>query len=151
MKGDRTMMTLNEMIREYDNRAHTHDYIFGFKHKGNIYMKYVGAEMLKNLLMLDRTSSKRGRAQSLRFKPTTAQKFSLLESAVILCTIEDFENEVAESKYNRGEIFEKRITEFFGQTWTKDNTSFEKAGDIEVLGVAIQVKFEKATFMTARA
>ena len=50
------------------------------------------------------------------------------------------------SKYNRGEVFEKLITEYFGQTWVKDNIPYTEAVDIEVDGIAYQIKFEKATF-----
>jgi hypothetical protein len=57
-----------------------------------------------------------------------------------------FETLVEESKYNKGEIFEKLVTENFGQEWTKDNVPFTKGGDLTVNGIAYQIKFEKATF-----
>jgi hypothetical protein len=53
---------------------------------------------------------------------------------------------VKESKYNKGEIFEKLITEMNGQTWTKDNADFWKDGDLTVNGKSFQIKYEKATF-----
>ena len=38
------------------------------------------------------------------------------------------------------------VTEFYGQTWEKDNVPFTEDGDITVDGIAYQIKFEKATF-----
>ena len=35
-----------------------------------------------------------------------------------------------------------------GQEWTKDNVPFTEDGDLTVDGVAYQLKFEKATFIT---
>ena len=54
--------------------------------------------------------------------------------------------QVENSKYNKGEIFEKFITEYFGQKWEKDNIPFTEAGDIEINGVAYQIKYELASF-----
>ena len=68
-------------------------------------------------------------------------------NAEVLCSEKFFDELCEMSKYNRGEIFEKLITEHFGQVWTKDNIPFTEAGDIEVDGIAYQVKFEKATFI----
>jgi hypothetical protein len=54
---------------------------------------------------------------------------------------------VADSIYNRGEIFEKLVTEqMFGQVWEKDNVPYTDGGDVESDGIAWQVKFEKASF-----
>ena len=142
-------MTLNEMINGYNSVAYTHNYIFGFTFKGNVYMSEVTSTVLEDVLTLDRTSKNRGGAQVLRYKPNTTQKMVLFESATLLCTVEEFEERVAESKYNRGEVFEAMITEYFGQEWEKDNVPFTEDGDITVNGKAIQIKFEKATFVTA--
>ena len=53
---------------------------------------------------------------------------------------------VETTKYNKGEIFEKLITEYFGMKWEKDNVPFTEGGDIEINGKAFQIKYEKATF-----
>ena len=55
-----------------------------------------------------------------------------------------------ESKYNRGEIFEKLVTEFYGQKWEKDNVPFTDDGDLTVNGIAYQIKFQKATFTSEK-
>ena len=65
----------------------------------------------------------------------------------VLCSTEMFNTLVAESKYNKGEIVEKLVTEYFGQTWTKDNVPYTEDGDITVDGIKYQIKFEKATFI----
>ena len=57
---------------------------------------------------------------------------------------------VETSKYNRGEIYEKIVTEFFGKEWEKDNVPYTEAGDLEVNGIAYQIKFEKATFVNEK-
>ena len=72
----------------------------------------------------------------------------LAEGAELICSAEMFKTLVSESKYNKGEIFEKLVTEWFGQTWTKDNVPFTEDGDLTVDGVAYQIKFEQATFLT---
>jgi hypothetical protein len=55
-----------------------------------------------------------------------------------------------DEKYNKGEMFEKAVTEYYGQEWQKDNVPFHKAGDINVGGVEIQIKFEKAALATSK-
>lgn len=70
----------------------------------------------------------------------------MTKGAKVLCSKEFFETTAKESKYNKGEIFEKLVTEYFAQEWTKDNIPFTEAGDIEINGKAYQIKFEKATF-----
>lgn len=55
-----------------------------------------------------------------------------------------------DSKYNRGEIFEKMVTELNGQEWEKDNVPFTDDGDLTVDGIAYQIKFEKATFTSEK-
>lgn len=135
----------NEMLAEYDTLSFTHEYIFGFAEKGTIYMVVADSKVLPLVCTLDCASRSQGYA--LRFKPTKAQK-NLLKMYNIrpLCSTEYFEAQVNGSQYNRGEIFEKLVTELFGQKWVKDNVSFTKDGDITVNGIAYQIKFEKATF-----
>lgn len=143
------MTTLNEMTSAYNRTAYTHLYIFGYVVKGVVYYTYATAEVLNAVLKLDTAS--RGAGASLRYRPNAEQKallFALNHTA--LCTKAELEAEAASSIYNRGEIFEKLVTEMFGQVWTKDNVPYTEAGDVEVNGVAYQVKYEKATFLTEK-
>ena len=130
----------------YNRTAYAHLYIMGFRFKGVIYFAIVKAQMLDHLTKLDKAS--RGCGMALRFKPDRTQKNTLMAcEPVALCSEAFFDVLCKMSKYNKGEIFEKLVTEYFGQTWVKDNVPYTEAGDIEVDGVAYQIKFEKATFI----
>lgn len=142
-------MTLNEMINAYNSVAYTHNYIFGFVFNGVVYEVNTTEEILPEILKLDVAS--RGYGKALRFCPTKEIKMSLVGIATPLCSVEVFTYEVKNSKYNKGEIFEKLVTEKFGQVWEKDNVPFTKAGDVEVNGIAYQIKFEKATFCNEKS
>lgn len=133
------------MIDRYNELAYTHNYIYGFFFQNMVYMVKTDADVMPYILKLDKAS--RGAGYSLRFCPTKEQKvFLLAKGAKVLCSKEFFENEVKNSIYNKGEIFEKMVTEFYGQKWEKDTIPFTKDGDLTTNGIAYQIKFEKATF-----
>lgn len=135
----------HDLIARYDRASYTHEYIFGFESNGSIVFTFTSSDLLPYICKLDRAS--RGAGYSLRFKPDYQQKELLkLHSLTILCSADFFHSTVKNSKYNAGEIFEKMVTEWFGQEWKKDHTPFTEAGDIEIDGIAYQIKFEKATF-----
>ena len=139
----------NKMINAYNRLSFTHNYIFGFIDRGTVYAVITTAKVLPFVLTLDRAS--RGCGYSIRFAPTKTQKELLkTEKTVAVCSAEYFNAVVAESKYNRGEIFEKMVTEMFGQEWKKDNVPFTVDGDITVNGIAYQIKFQKATFASEK-
>ena len=50
-------------------------------------------------------------------------------------------NKVAKTGLNRGNLFEKRIKEFFGQEFHLDNKSHKLGGDLELDGVQYQIKY----------
>ena len=134
-----------KMINRYNELSYTHHYIFGFYFQGNVYMVETTNEILPYILKLDKAS--RGQGYSIRFSPNNQQKaFLLAQGAELICSKNYFDTCVNESKYNKGEIFEKMITEYFGQKWEKDNVPFTDGGDLEVNKIAYQLKFEKATF-----
>lgn len=137
------------LIDRYNAVAYTHEYIWGFEYKGNIYMATTDASYMAHVCKLDKAS--RGAGYALRFCPTTTQKLALMPKATLLCSKKFFEETVANSKYNNGEIFEKLVTEYFGQVWTKDNIPFTKDGDITVDSIAYQIKFQKATFCNEKS
>ena len=133
------------MLDKYNTLSFTHDYIFGFSYKGNIYAVITTSDVLPYVLTLDKGS--RGQGYSIRFNPTNAQKvFLLSKGAELICSANYFDTLVKDSKYNRGEIFEKLCTENVGQTWNKDNVPFTDGGDLTVGQTSYQIKFEKATF-----
>ena len=138
----------HSMVERYDRKSFTHKYIFGFTFRHNVYAVKADSSVLPSVLCLDKAS--RGAGYALRFCPTTAIKMALLKGAEVLCSEQFFNEQVASCKYNRGEIFEKLVTESFGQTWKKDNVPFWKDGDVTANGIAYQVKFEKASFITEK-
>lgn len=137
------------LIDRYNAVAYTHEYIWGFEYKGNIYMAQTDSSYMAHVCTLDKAS--RGAGYSLRFRPTVDQKVALLPKSKILCSKEYFETTCKASKYNKGEIFEKIVTEYFDQVWTKDDIPFTKDGDITVNGIAYQIKFQKATFCNEKS
>lgn len=133
------------MINKYHALSFTDRYILGFSYKGNIYISYQDASVVNNFIKLDVAS--RGQGYSIRFKPSRADKIYLLTSAKLICSTEYFDDLVNNSKYNRGEILEKLVTEIeAGKEWKKDHVPFTEAGDVEINGIAYQIKLEKATF-----
>ena len=136
-----------KMVNTYNSKAYTPNYIFGIDYKGNIYKDTVDHEILSLILKLDKAS--RGKGYSLRFKPNNKIREMLLaKGAQLICSTEYFKKLTSESKYNKGEIFEKLVTEWYGQTWEKDSIPFTEDGDLTVDGIAYQIKFEQATFLT---
>lgn len=151
---ERKVYTMNlalkaEMVKFYNAHAFTHNYIFGFRAAGNIWFARATSELLSELLKLDKSS--RGAGFALRFKPNKAQKILLAScDAKVLCSEKFFDELANASKYNKGEIFEKLVTELAGQTWEKDNVPFTEDGDLTWNGIAYQIKFEKASFINEK-
>lgn len=133
------------MIHRYNELSYTHNYIYGFYFQNMVYMVKTTAELMPYILKLDKAS--RGQGYALRFCPTKEQKILLLsKGAQVLCSKSFFETNVKESKYNKGEIFEKMVTEYYKQEWHKDTIPFTEDGDLTIDNTAYQLKFEKATF-----
>ena len=146
---NKNLPIFNHLINRYNELSFTHEYIFGFIYKGNVYMTITNSSVIGLVCTLDRAS--RGQGYSLRFNPTITQKILLLEWSQILCSANYFESLCFESKYNKGEIFEKLVAEYFRQEWKKDNVPFTESGDIEVNGIPYQIKFQKATFCNEKS
>lgn len=143
------MVLFNEMIKRYNEMSFCSEYIFGIRYNGNICMIINNHDILNSVLKLDKAS--RGAGMSLRFKPNKEQKNYLASFGyTVLCSEKFFDELVKESKYNKGEIFEKLVTEYFGQVWEKDSVPFYLDGDITVNEVPYQIKFESATFTNER-
>lgn len=154
----------NEIIKKmlqdgYNKVAFTDKYILGWTLKHVIYFTICDRELVDWVTCLDKAS--RGAGYALRFKPNTEQKYMLMANgAEVLCSEMRF-NEILEETYinekgkevhyNKGEVFERLITEKAGQKWKKDTVPFTMAGDIEWNGVAYQIKFEKATFTNEKS
>ena len=95
------------------------------------------------------TESKGG--LKLKLQISKAQKLEWLASgkAKRLTTEQEFTKLVSESKYNKGEVLEKMLTEKRGMEWHKDSVRYDQAGDIDLKRDRIQVKFENASLTSA--
>lgn len=132
-----------EMFANYEKFQKAESYIIGFAHKGSVYMTTTD-HLDPDMITLE--SASKGQGQSLRFRPKTAHKAQMLVESVCLGTLDI----LLDSKYNKGEMFEKVVTERYGQEWHKDTVPFYKSGDININGVEIQIKFEKAALVTSK-
>lgn len=136
-------MTRNEMIDRYNSLSAATAYIIGFILNGILYYT-MSNHIADAFLKLDRMSSKRGGWAKIRVKLAAADRKELVKSgaAIALGAAEMLDTD---DKYNRGERFEKIITEQVAhQTWVKDSVPFNVAGDIELNGEQIQIKFDGA-------
>jgi hypothetical protein len=104
---------------------------------------------LYNIVSLD--TDFRNAGYAIRFKPNNTQKEYLLKNAIetiVLCSKKYFEDYAHSTKYNRGEVFEKLVYEYYNMSWKKDNIPFTKSGDIVINAIHYQIKYEKATFVS---
>ena len=138
---------MTNLLTRLEKVEYTHTYILGFTLGGSVYA-YTGK--LHTGIKLDTAS--RGGGYSLRFKPTAKDKKAMLFSGCceMVCS-EKYFNEVLEScKYNKGEVFEKLVTEKMGLVWYKDNIRLDKGADIETNGKAYSVKYQNATIVNEK-
>ena len=137
-------MTKQTLINTYRKYSVADSYILGFIVNHMLYMLEVD-EIMPRFLNVEEASRNQG--ENLRLRLKKAHKAQLLKKSPIClgsadCLIAD--------KYNKGEIFEKMVTEYFGQTWQKDNVPFYIDGDINVDGRKIQIKLDSATLMNTK-
>ena len=142
-------MTRNEMIDRYNALAVATAYIVGFILNGMIYYT-MDRHIADSFLKFDRMSTKRGGWAKIRVKLSSADRKSLVESgkAILIGSAEMLETN---DKYNKGERFERIITEkLTGETWVKDSVPFNVAGDITLNGEEVQIKFDGAELTNER-
>lgn len=134
-------MTKQTMIRNYRKYSAAESYILGFESEGNIYFSEI-AEIPPRYIKVETASKKNGGHRKLQLRILSNHKKELLKNAETLCSIEDFTNGTFK---NKGVEFEKRISEKFGIEYRgKDNIGFWVAGDLEIDGKQIQIKFNGA-------
>ena len=134
-------MTKIEMLNHYEFFNKAEKYIIGFTYKHQIYMLMVN-HLDPATVTYDKASRNQG--NSLRFRPKVAEKIAMLDKAICLGS----DSLVIADKYNKGEIFEKIVTEYYNQVWVKDSKPFHLCGDITLNGIEIQIKFENASLCT---
>ena len=141
-------MTAEMMKVLYNALSASHLYILGFMVQNILYYTMMDFEKLAGFMKMDRMSTAKGGWAKLRIKLTTAQKAELLKIATRCGTVEDL---TAMEKYNKGENFERIITELLtGERWVKDSVPFNVAGDIVLNGENVQIKFDGAEITNER-
>ena len=137
-------MNKQTMIRTYRKYSVADSYILGFIVNHMVYMVEV-AEIMPRLLNVEEASRNQG--ENLRLRIKKAQKAQLMKKNPICLGADSC---LVAEKYNKGEIFEKLVTEYYGQTWKKDTVPFYIDGDINVDGRKIQIKLDSATLMSTK-
>lgn len=142
-------MTRNEMIARYNALAVATAYIVGFVLNGMLYYT-MSKHIADSFLKMDRMSSKRGGWAKIRVKLSSADRKALVAcgKAIMIGSADLLDTE---DKYNKGERFERIITETLtGETWVKDSVPFNVAGDITLNGEEVQIKFDGAELTNER-
>ena len=148
-KGVATM-TREEMIRMYALLAAAHKYIVGFTCAGYLYYTIYNGMIADTALKMDKASSKRGGFAKIRVRIDNKLKAAILNSDKAICIGPESLLDT-DDKYNKGERFERIITEMLtGMEWKKDSIPFNIAGDIKVNGEEIQIKMDGAELTNER-
>lgn len=144
------------LINGYNAKTYTHSYVFGNAVGGMVYAARVmdGRGLLPFLTYVDKASSKNGGTYSLKYRPNGKQWAMITaqaEEVKAICSIDYLETLKANSRKNRGQLFEELVAHAFGgELETRSNLKFTEAGDMNLNGVAYQVKYIKATFVDER-
>lgn len=131
-------MTKRTMMKWYEIFSAADAYIVGFVLDGALYMVEM-ARIAPRFLNVEEASRNQGTNLRLRLK--RAQKEALAKKAICLGDADV----LTAGKYNKGENFEKVVTEYFGQEWVKDTVPFYVQGDICLNGKEVQIKLDTAT------
>jgi hypothetical protein len=110
-------MTKNTMIKWYRNKSAAEKYILGYVVDKKLYFSMVN-EIMPRFLNVEQASRNQG--DNLRLRLKKAHKNSLMKNSICLGSADLLNAD----KYNKGEIFEKLITEYFGQVWEKIPSHF---------------------------
>ena len=130
------------LLTAYDKNSAAHTYYFGFIFAGLLYAVCgMTFEELTAYCKMDRASTAKGGFRKIRIRANHAELSALIPHAMLIGSA-DMLND---SKWNKGEMFEKIITEMFtGEKWHKDSVPFFLAGDAVINGEAVQIKLNQA-------
>lgn len=137
-------MTLTEMINLYNALTAADGYIVGFVLNHLLYYIKFDGHLPTEILKFDRASSKRGGMAKVRVRlGADFRKAMVANGQAVLMGSETLL--MTADRWNKGERFERIITETLtAETWVKDSVPFNVAGDIELNGQQIQIKFDDA-------
>lgn len=138
----KSKMKKETLIRWYRQMNCSEMYILGFIRNHRVYLIHYDGEIPPRYIRYCQAS--RGMGGQIRFDPLVKYKDQLIRKGAT-CIGDESELFPASCK-NRGELFKKLVFEMAGQEWQKDCVPCWVAGDINIDGVEIQIKFEKATF-----
>ena len=133
---------MNLLIAAYIALTAAHEYWFGFtlNHKVYVVTGMTFAD-LRPFLKIEKAAASKGGHSKIRIKARVGELAELLPRATLLGR----EEILTDEKWNTGIKFEQIVTEqIAGQEWVRDSVPFWVAGDIELNGTQIQVKFNGA-------
>lgn len=137
-----TVAYLLTIIEWYGKVAFTHNYIFGWIDGNDVKMVFLDWNEFKRALKFDRAAQSKGGMLKIRVKPDSKVKAAWNKKAIVIANADEL---TEDNKYNKGENFERIITEkLCGEQWTKDKIPFTVAGDVIYKGISYQVKLDNA-------
>ena len=129
------------LLNAYNATSAAAAYILGFMLNGNVYQIILN-HLPEWLIGMDRESTSHGGALKLRIRMTAVARRRLMNmGAAYIGTVD----EILSSRKNKGEAFEKYVTEKAGQEWHKDSIPYYLDGDLTMDGIKYQIKFESAS------
>lgn len=141
-------MTMTTMTTTYNKNSAAHEYWLGFVIAGLLYvMPGLTFEELATYFKMDHASTAKGGFAKIRIKMKSAQMKALRASALLLGSADL----LMDAHWNKGEMFEKLITErFTGEQWIKDSVPFWIGPDAVINGKAVQIKLNGAELTNER-
>lgn len=142
------------MIAQYVARSAADIYAVGIVRDGEVRVSFFD-HLPEEYIALDTAS--RGQGKSLRVRiPAKAQRV-LFADGMPLCSADELIDNVGHinakgerKHWNKGEMLERNLALHYGLAWKKDTEKFSEKGDIEVNGIAIQVKLYNATLTNCK-
>lgn len=132
----------NWMTTTYNKNSAAHSYWFGFVVANLLYVVAgMTFEELSAYFKNDRASTAKGGFLKVRIKANSADLKALLPKALLIGSADL----LLDDHWNKGEMFEKVITErFAGTEWVKDSVPFFVDGDATINGEKVQIKLNGA-------
>ena len=140
---------LNYLLTTYNTVTAATIYFLGFILRGVLYGGYF-AEIPAATMRLDHESTARGGAAKIRIRFDKATKIALITAGAVK-PIGAADLLTADPKHNTGDNFERVTAEMNGLPWAKNSTPFWVAGDLEINGEQVQVKFDGAELVNEKS
>lgn len=138
-------MEKRTMIKHYRNFSAADAYIVGFVYNHEVYMAEVN-EIMPRFLKVEKASRNNGESLRLRIRKPLKEQLLRTKNCILLGS----DTLLDDNKYNKGENFEKLVTEYYGQVWEKDTVPFWVQGDICVDHIEIQIKLDGASLLNTK-